>query len=561
MNPNDHPPTPAASDRRVSPKSAATWWLVALALAAAGFFGVRAWAPGKPKTSSVSAVTPSGPPKLREGSLEGPLADALGTANPLERRLKFLEMVGRADSGDLRRLFRDPRTTQREKRLIAQRWAEVDPNGLFSLIKTVTRTEWDLEKSLFDDIRQGLFRAWVRTDKDAALAAAREVERSPQFRGLSWDLGLALLEVDPATAFALMENTLPWEGGAIPEGVWKADPAAFVRLADQAPGQMLHHHRLASAVSEAFTEWAKSDASAAAQWLKNLPSAHQRALWLRLAKGLAEADPAAAQAWYASLPPSALREQAGAALVEGWAQKDPSAAVAWLQDTLHGGRIEAFSGLARTLTEKGVEAAKGLLDAMPPGPERDQVVTTIARTWAKKDFQPAVAWLASLPTDDPGKRRAINDIGYEWSEKDLAGAAAYVTAEGGRNASSSMLWSVAQKFASTNLTDGVTWAASLPDDPRQAALAHLLEAAKYHQRLPQALDALAPLPPDHAAAAVRHLVSQQLMTNQGQPEADASVARMLAQLPPAWRDEARRVVDENKNLPPERRAAARDALK
>ena len=545
------------------PRAAAGWWLAALALGVAGFFGVRAWPPGQPSDGLPRATAVPLPQSSRDGrSLDTGLSDALATAVPLERRLKLLEVVGRTAPGDLRRLFQDPRATQRDRRMIAQRWAEVDPPGMFGFLKSLRRSQWDRESALLSDARNILFQTWVRADPEAALAAARQVERLPSFRGLNWEIGLALLAVDPAKALAVMENARAWDGSPVPEALWKEDPAAFVRLADQASSQVLHEPRLGAAFTQAFAAWAKADSASAAQWLKNLPPGHQRALWTKLVGGLAEADPAAAQAWFASLPPSSTREKAGAALVAGWARTDPGAAVAWLQDNLHGGRSEAFSGLARALTEKGVDAAMGLLDAMPPGPERDGVVTTIARTWAKKDFQPAIAWVASLPADDPGKRRAIDDLSYDWSRLDLAGAAAFVTAEAGQGAAASLLHSVAQRFATTDPAAGVAWAVALPENTRQQqeALDRIMGIALSHDRLPQALEALQTHSPALSPSAVSRLVAEQLRSHHGEA-GNTDLAQRLRQIPPAWRDTARQAVDNTPDVPADRRAAALDALK
>jgi len=459
----------------------------------------------------------------------------------------------------LRRLFQDSRTSHREKRVIAQRWAEADPSGLLDFLKSISRSEMERESELYREVRNVLFRAWVRQDAEAAFRAAEDLERRPPFRGANWDIAI-MMSVDPAKAFALLEKVPSWGREAISDSVWKEDPAGFVRHAGEASNQILLQTRMGVVVGDAYAVWAKADPAAAAQWLRNLPQAQQRALWPRLAGRLAEADPSAAQAWFGSAPPSAIREAAGAALIGGWARTDAPAALEWLQDNLQGGRTQAFTALAEAMAEKGVESAQGLLDAMPPGLERDAVVETIARAWSRKDIKPAVEWVTSLPADDPGRHRAIIQMAGQWADKDLAGAAAFVTAERGQGDGNTMLWSVSRNFASTDLAGGVAWATGLPEGPRQKALQNLLESANYHQRLPQAIEALSTLPAEQQQAIVSNLVAREMITHRGD-EGDAPVVQLLRQIPAGWRDAARRAVEDATHATPERRAAAREALK
>jgi len=540
------------------------WGFIALGTAITAFAAAHAWtaAPG-----DAGAVVANGGPgsagnngNRTSAQLVAALIEAATADDPLLRRLRFLELVARAHPSELRRLFLSPRTTQREKRAIAQRWAEVDAPGLLELLKGVSRTEWERDHHQFTAVRGILFRTWASQDPDAAMAAATELSRRPQFRGVQWEITLTLFATDPARAFDLAGNQSRWGGQPIPEAVWKDDPAGFLRTAGEASTRALEHNEVSEAVDSAFSEWLKINPTAASEWLKNRTADQQRALWPRLAQRLAETDPVAAQAWFASLPPSVEREQAGTAIVQAWALKDPQAALAWLQDNLEGGRTEAFTHIAGALVGKGVDSAQQLLDAMPPGAQRDAVVTAIARSWFNKEAKPAMDWLLSLPPDDPGRRRAIKHLHYQWAQEDLASAAAFVAEHKGRGEARHMLWSVPREFAAQDLPGGVYWAASLPEAVRDEAFSYLLQSAQWHDKLPQAFTAMESLPVDQQRLQVENMVDRAMSSQSRRDEEDVQLLRLLRQIPPPLRDTARRAVEAATSATPERRAAARGAL-
>jgi hypothetical protein len=539
-------------------------WSLAVLLSAAGGFALgRAWAP-----VAVVSTTVQEPAADRSSSIRSTqeLAAALeatrGPGDPAARRLLLLDLLARAEPTELRRLFLSPAASAREKRMIAFRWAEVDPRGLMGALGEVSRSEWERERAHYDVIRGRLFQAWVRDDPEAALAAAAEMERRPQFRGVRWDAVAALFTVDPERAFAVAE-TLPRWGLAtpFPESVWKEDPAAFLQMAGGAGIEALVHAQISLAVGDAFGAWVASDPTAASAWLTDRPPDQRRILWNQLVGKLTTADPAAAQAWFASVPPSAEREQAGVAMVQTWALTDPRAALEWLQDNLEGGRGRAFAHVARALAEQGVDQAKQLVDAMPPGSQRDQVVSSIAQAWSEREFKPAIEWVLSLPPDDPGRRRAMEGLGYRWAEQDLAGAAAFVAAEGGLGESREVLWNLPREFVAQDVTAGVAWAGSLPDGLRDEAFANLLGAAGSTDSLPKVFAAMESLPPEQRQSVVESFVTKSLQADDGGADPEARLLRELKSIPPSMKASARQAAEAAPYVNPARRAAALDALR
>ena len=539
------------------------WSLAGLLSAAAGFALGRAWAPVAVVSVAVREPAADRPASIRSAQeLAAALEVARGSDDPAERRLRLLDLLARAEPAELRRLFLGSSASLREKRMIASRWAEVDPRGLLEALAEVSRSEWEREMSHYDTIRRLLFQSWVRDDPEAALAAAEELDRRPQFRGVRWDAVAALFAVDPARAFALAES-LPMgrQGTPFPESVWKADPAGFLKMAGGASGQALNHGEIGMAVGNAFGEWVKSDPAAASAWLTDRTPDQRRVLWDQLAARLIAIDPAAAQAWFASVPPSAEREQAGVAMVRAWSLTDPRAALDWLQDNLVGVQGVAFTHVARSLVDQGVEQAKALVDAMPAGSQRDLVVDSIAQTWSEREFKPAMEWVLALPPDDPGRRRAMQSLAPRWAEQDLAGAAAFVAAERGLGESQALLWNLPHQFVAQDAAAGVAWAGSLPDGLRAEVFSSLLSAAESNDKFPTVFKAIESLPAEQWQRVVSEFVTRSLQTSFGGVDPEARLLRRLKSIPPSMHTSARQAVEAAPDINPARRAAAMEALR
>lgn len=535
------------------------FWFITSTVAAAGtFFAVRAAFP-----LPAAVVLPKAPP------IEQKPTDTAQTVpgppeNLLLKRLRFLDSLGPADSARLRQMFQGTGTSRQEKRAVAQRWAETNPAGLLGFLKGLSRTDWDRDGEQFDTVRGILFRTWAAQDPEAALAAADALGNRPQFRNARWEIVQTLFGTDPAKAFTAAVKLPQWlRGSDLHESVWKNDPATFLKAAGEAPKGALNNILLRDYVRKAFDEQLKRNPAEAAAWLRTLPLEHQRKLWGLIAYQFSEADPAGAQAWFKETPASAQREKAGAEMVKAFAKKDPRAALEWLQDNLQGGRTAGFAYLAEALAEKGVDSAKQLMDAMPPGEQRDGVVKVIAMKWAEKDFKPAIAWVLSLPPDDPGRKQAMQQLSYRWAEKDLAGATAYVKDQASRMEAINMMWSVSNQFVQKDLAGGFAWADTLPAATKASAYGNFFRDAFSMNKLPAVFAAVDKLPTAQQQEVAGKIAASVMNTGYGygDKEQDASFVDSLKLIPPHLRQAARAGINQNTSATPEKRQAALEALK
>ena len=541
------------------------WLSIALLSALGAFFSVRAIWPGTPNMALPAAIIAKLPgSSLASTGIDAALGDAAKGGDILARRLRVLELLSKAAPAELRLLLLSKKSTRREKRSITQRWAEIDAPGLCAFLKGLSRTEWDRDAPLNDWASDILFRTWALQDPDAALAAASALSSRPQFQKAQWTMVTILFEQDPAKGFALAA-TLPNQSDPpqerLMDAVWKKNPAAFLKAAGDSPPGAFRNHRVIQAVDSAFADLAKKNSSAAAAWLKSLPLHQLRRLSGQMAFLFFTANPAAATAWFKDMPPSPEREKAGVEIVNAWAQKDPPAALEWLQDNLQGGRPQAFAHLATALAEKGIESAKQLLEAMPSGTQRDEVVRVIANKWAAKDFKPAMAWVLSLPTDDPGRRTVVQQMSDRWAYEDLPTAAAYFQENPYSPEGQNMLQSVISNFASKDIGGGLAWAATLPSAPQKKAQMFFYEDAVFQKKLPQVFAALEKMPVSEQQAMVGNIAEGVLYTTYGDADLDGRFTNSLQQLPAYLREVARSAIQKSASGSTERKASALNALK
>ncbi len=532
-------------------------------LAVAAFFAARAAFESTQATSATLQAKAAAAVSRASAELESSLAATRAAEDdPFAARARFLAFVDGADATELRRLYLSPLTTRREKRSIAQRWAELDPKSLFEHLKGLSRTEWERDTDQNDTVRGILFRTWAESDADAALAAADSLKFRPQFRGAPWEIVNALFAVDPARGFAAAA-TLPAqsEGDRLVDSTWKDNPSRLLEAAGAAPIASLKNAAVFKAVTSAFAKLVEKNPAAAADWLAGRTGEQRRKLWPTLARSLAEKDVPTARNWIEKAPPSPEREAAGAAVVEAWAKQDPRAALEWLQDNLQGGRPQAFAGVAAALAGKGIDAAKQLLDAMPPGSSRDAVVAVIASRWAEKDIKSAAAWVTSLPEGDAGRRQAFQQMSWQWAEKDLDSAAAFAIANTDTEEGDQMFWNVNQKIVQKGLPETMAWAEKLPEERRTQVYGDLFGSSFHNGKLPEIFASAENLPPSQRESLLRHGVSQLLRSTYSSSGGATKLgATGLQHVPPGLRAEVRQLVEADAHASPDQKAAALKAL-
>ena len=152
---------------------------------------------------------------------------------------------------------------------------------------------------------------------------------------------------------------------------------------------------------------------------------------LQSAFGLLRADNLDdAQTWVARLPqlPDSARGQAEQTLARAWAERSPENAIAWTQTLpADGTRASAMSAIASTWAATDSSSATTWVESMPQGTERDQSANALAMALAERN--PKEAWDIALSIEDPSQRQsAATHVAKMLAIRDMAAARQWIDA-------------------------------------------------------------------------------------------------------------------------------------
>jgi hypothetical protein len=169
-------------------------------------------------------------------------------------------------------------------------------------------------------------------------------------------------------------------------------------------------------------KWARRDVDGALASVANLADEELRGEALEfICYGVAESNPAKAVNLAVS---SGLQDRPGAVvqnLVQQWAVADLPSALAWTTKQPNGEQRDEY--MARVALEYSrrmpADAARLVVDQIPPGPAQTESAMTVLHQWAIQDLPAAAAWVAKFP-DGPLRTRAVAELeGIARAQKEL----------------------------------------------------------------------------------------------------------------------------------------------
>ncbi len=175
------------------------------------------------------------------------------------------------------------------------------------------------------------------------------------------------------------------------------------------------------------------------------------------------------------------RETAGAIAAE-WAARDLEAAMDWVAGLSPDVQGEAYSRIMAQAVAENPEAALALLDAMPQGLDRREMVETLAGQWAHQDPHATTAWLAALDPSD--QITAMPHLMTSWMQSDPMTASAWLANVPAGAVKDSGI--VALTLSPSLLRDpeaAMAWSTAI-QDPSTRALALEETATRWYQRDP-----------------------------------------------------------------------------
>ncbi len=160
------------------------------------------------------------------------------------------------------------------------------------------------------------------------------------------------------------------------------------------------------------SEILSQDLPVAVSLAEQIPDGPERdAVMHSIALRWAEDDPAGAAAWaLQQMPDGRELNVTLRTIVWGWAEKDGASALAWVNQLSDGGKkLESQATVAMALARSNPAAAAGVVDQMPYGQTRNDVVSNVAFQWAHTDRNAANTWAQGL-TVEQGRDQALASI-------------------------------------------------------------------------------------------------------------------------------------------------------
>jgi hypothetical protein len=444
-------------------------------------------------TAAVDLIRNSEPEPIADETL----AQALKTETGARRWVLMFAALEKATAFDIPGLIRAAGNDSAMTRMLAARWAELDPLGMFQSIQAdyllpegssaALPNRWVLSDVLFTE--------WIKRDSQAVFDAVTKAPDLPGRDNLRMNVVNQFMRIDVEKGLLAMKewnirNYLPDLKGV---AEWAArDPGRAAQVVAQMGGEYAY----LEALQVVGASWAKSDPKAGLQFAASL-SPGQHAM---LAKGImsawAERDIAGAVAAATAERDPLARAALAPGLVAAWGKTDPAAALAWSQEQMRGvARTEAIAGLIKAAAEKDLKTASELVADMKPGAAQNGACVSIFETWFNKgegERTAAFDWLASLP-DSAAQRAALEKVQWNWAWKEPDAVKEFISGPYGTLASQSMVHQVARNQTSKNPEAAMKWASQLPQDrangAQQAVLDYWLQvrpegAVEYARTLP-----------------------------------------------------------------------------
>lgn len=206
-------------------------------------------------------------------------------------------------------------------------------------------------------------------------------------------------------------------------------------------------------MAAALAGWASADSSAAIRWFESLNDQPGPEIAKLLGEGRSFAE-------------SHMRNMLSVGLIKGMSDSEPTAAAEFVMELAAAGNGKA-SWMMGIVTDKVIRSG-GLAEAadwaaeLPSGPTRANALTTVARDYAGRDPEAAVAWLESIPST-ADKSKGLESAFSVWAAKETMAAGEYINKMG---PSAERDWAIsgyAPRLAAADPQSAVEWADAVSD--------------------------------------------------------------------------------------------------
>lgn len=524
-----------------------------------GFFAAKLTPPGKPSFSgkAVEAKANANGSASETTEAEKELARIVKSETGPKRWLTLLAQAEKATPEQMPALIRSAGDDTAMVRMLAARWAELDPMHMFgSLYYEFMQPEgapgtlpgrWELTNVLFDQ--------WAKKDPSEVI---RVLSDTPDFSGRDNLRMNAVNDIFKSDVEKGLEAMKTW-------GIrnYSPDMKSVATWAERDPrhateviATMGNDYAIREAMKYVGKAWATQSPEEGLRYAASMKGGSGTTLASEIIREWAGRDLDSAVKFATAHESPSVRANLAPSLVSTWAKTDPAAALAWSQANLQGvTRTEAIAGLIKTAAEKDLTTASELVSNMEPGSTQNRACASIFETWfnkGKDQRDAAIAWLAELP-EKQAREAALERVQWNWVWNDPAAVRDFVSGPNGSMASSSMISQVARSQTAKNPEAAMEWAANLPADRAVTARRAVFET--WLQVRPEGATAYAlQLPPGKDRDAAVTSISQTFMY-----QSTDQAIEWFKKLPATDRESVKRIIQ---GIPadPERRKQIEEIL-
>ena len=504
--------------------------------------------PKPPSTNTSTTATTT------ERQIESPLAEAYRSATGAKRWLLLVSAAERASAAEMSTLIRIAKDDPAAIQMLAARWAELDPSGMFSSLYADYLLPANTPGALpsLGMLTDVLFEQWAKNDLPAAIRALTDAPDFSARDKLRRTVARLAMGNDVETALHAMSewgiHNSFFNDNAI--GEWAArDP----RHAAETVLKFNRGFTALNTLAEIGKVWGKSDPAGGLRFAATLNPSQRARLGVEIMRNWAGTDLKSAAAFAAAQTDIAFRNSLAPGLVQTWSKSDPAAALAWSQENLKGAaRTDAVARVIQVTAKENLTTASQLVSDMEPGAAQNRACVAIFQTWLTKgasEHEAAFTWLESLP--DPATRAAAFEH-FMW--RDPEDARAFISGPHGALAPPSMILQTGHDLATKNPESAMEWVASL--DEKRVPWARRAVLETWLQIRPEAAtDYARGLPAGPERDGAIGTITQTMLWQS--PE---QAAAWIRSLPAAEQKAAREALDQSR-LPDENRRKIEEALK
>lgn len=486
-----------------------------------------------------------------DSSLAAQLDRDLSMSSGVTRWLFWLEALEKARPADCVRLARLAHGNSSLVRLVAARWAELDPKHMFESLVANQGAGFPVS-----ELQRVLFEEWSKRDPDALISALSKTDGLPVPENWRRNFATSLIEKDVERGLRLMSEWNVENHGPRMTGVKKwaaANPRHAAEFALAHPAG----YATRMIMETIGKEWARTDPAGALDFAGAKRGEFGGLLASSVLKTWADRNLTEASEWL-SKSDNTTRNRLSPAFVEGWAKYDAASALKWSEANLTGTALaNAAAGVVKGAVEVDPIGAAALVTSMAPSKARGDAAAVVMQKWMpeyssnKPVDKEATAWLAKLDPETIG--HVLGEVQWRWSEADTKGFAAFVSTLKPEKVPWNTYSTLARSMARQNPIEAMSWAQELPEARRMSASMDVL--GEWQRSQPDAarqwVDEL-PLKDSRREALFTSIVQNYAHSPQG--------AEQLATLKPNEQVTARAII-EKMTLPEHQRQALLNALK